>query len=121
MNILTAYYYASAECLREYLPCIPVLKLTNAKTYYGKIYEENGEFKAIALSKWNLDCGPINWWDKEDIDELIDTICHEFAHMLCWGHGDEHTKITKEFVNIVKARLKIRELENRLEEFKIGA
>lgn len=121
MNILTTYYYVSAGYLKEYLPCIPKLKLSNAKGYYGQIeHNGNNEF-TIRLSKWNLDCGPIHWWDEEDINELIDTICHEFAHLLFWEHGENHTKATKEFTKVVKSSLKIRELENRLKELKIGA
>lgn len=110
MNILTAYYYISAHYLKEYLPCIPELKLTDAKTYYGKIYIRDNEYKTIALSKWNLDCGPAKWWDNEDFEELIDTICHEFAHMYYWEHGENHAKIKEAFKVIVKSELNYRHL-----------
>ncbi len=120
MNILTTYYYISAQYLKEYLPCIPELKITNAKTYYGKIYVSNGEYKAIALSKWNLDCGPIEWWDDEDFDELIDTICHEFAHMFFWKHGEDHSKLTESFKTVVKSNLKIHSLENQLQQLSLA-
>ncbi|MCT4584093.1 MAG: hypothetical protein N4A54_04125 [Peptostreptococcaceae bacterium] len=110
MHIITAYYYACADYLKEYLPCIPKLKLTNAKTYYGRIYIKNGEFESIALSKWNLDCGRSEWWDKEDIDILIETICHEFAHMSIWEHGKDHDELTRLFIILAKSRIELQAL-----------
>ena len=119
MSILTAYYYIAADILKEYLPSIPEFKLSNAKGYYGQIeYKGNDEF-LIRLSKWNLDCGPIHWWDEEDIHELVETICHEFAHIIYWEHGKEHTELTEVFTRFVENKLRIRELDeklNRLDE-----
>lgn len=116
MNMLTVYYYKSAHILKEYLPCIPELKLTNAKTYCGRIYKSGGRFRAIALSKWNLDCGPISWWDKEDIEELIDTIAHEFAHMTFWEHGERHSELTNAYKEVILSQLEIERCENILNQ-----
>lgn len=114
MNILTVYYYKSANILKEYLPCIPELKLTNAKGYYGKIHcKSNNEF-TIKLSKFNLDCGPIEWWDKEDVEELIDTISHEFAHMSFWDHGENHSELTNAYKTMILSQLQIERYENIL-------
>lgn len=115
MNMLTAYYIISTDILKEHLPTIPELKLTNAKGYYGKIHRENGKVKYIALSKYNLDCGRIDWWEDEDIDDLINTICHELAHMLFWDHSTEHTETTKAMFDMVKSELEIRRLNKQLE------
>jgi len=113
-SVLTDYYYICADILKDYLPCIPKLKLTNAKGYYGQIqYDGNNEF-TIRLSKWNLDCGKRKYWDDEDIDELIDTICHEFAHILYWKHGTKHTDTTNQMRNFVNSTLKILECEAKL-------
>lgn len=92
-NILTDYYYKCAVLLKEYLVTIPELKLTNAKSYFGQI-EYNGEtFTTIRLSKWNL-VGPEWILDDVDIIAIIETICHEFAHMNDWEHSEAHQEIT---------------------------
>lgn len=112
MNYMKAYYYKSAEILKEYLPCIPKLQLTYAKGYYGEIQIDNSNC-IIRLSRHNL---YVSDWlrDNDDIDELIDTICHEFAHLLFWNHNEEHAKTTKAFVNLVKCHLEIEQLDNLL-------
>lgn len=74
MNILTAYYRISAYYLKDHLPCIPTLKLTNAKSY----------------------------------------LCHEFAHMLFWEHGDNHTEVTELFKTVVINKLQMREINKQL-------
>lgn len=74
------------------------MKLSNAKSYFGKI-EVSEDDMVIRLSKWNLDAG--KWAEQEDIDEIIDTICHEFAHIYCWEHDAAHKAMTNAFVDIV--------------------
>jgi predicted SprT family Zn-dependent metalloprotease len=39
--------------------------------------------------------------DKEDIIEILDTICHELAHILFFNHSDEHKNTTENFKTIV--------------------
>lgn len=31
------------------------------------------------------------------IYHLLDTVCHEFAHTVCWEHGYQHTQLTNHF------------------------
>lgn len=96
MNILTAYYNKSYEYLEKYLPYKPELKLTNAKKYDGKISIRSGKVVSISLSKFNLYVNPA-WMDNEDLEEIIDTICHEFAHFYFWKHSKENEELTKKF------------------------
>lgn len=113
MNILTAYYHVSYDILKEYLPYKPELKLTNAKSYYGRIYYNRGENGTIHLSKFNLYVRP-EWIEEEDIEEIIDTICHEFAHIhFRRGHSEDHQKLTLIFKEMVIENLKLRKI-NRL-------
>lgn len=111
-SVLTDYYYICANILRDYLSIIPKLQLTDAKTYYGRICVTTNSV-TIRLSRWNLDCGC--FWEEDDYNELIDTICHEFAHLYFWEHGKEHDETTVAMVQKVKAELKIRECKARLE------
>lgn len=110
MHLITKYYNYSAKVLDEYLPMIPEVKLTEAKSYYGKITRRNGKFTRISLSKWCLDAGSPHMWDKDDYEDLIDTICHEFAHMFYWEHGDNHTNLTEKFKALVFSNLKLTNL-----------
>lgn len=113
-NLLDDYYYTIANILKDYVPTIPELKITNAKTYMGKINFIDGEFKTISLSKWNL---YVSDWliDQEDIAEIIDTICHEFAHMYYWEHSKDHEEATETMKRVVNSELKLRELQMMLE------
>ena len=105
-------YYTCGEILQYagYIPYVPELRLNYAKSYFGKIHKsiiiyENGEkdevFNYIALSRFNLYLYE-GWWRDEDYEELVDTICHEFAHMLAWDHGDRHASLTKKFIKEIK-------------------
>ena len=69
-------YYKCGEILKkgEYIDVIPDLKLTNAKSYYGKIrrdffINEDGEeevvYEFIALSRFNLYVDPSLYKDEE--------------------------------------------------------
>lgn len=40
-----------------------------------------------------------------NIDMLVETICHEIAHLYIWQHGSEHTALTKELHNIARRAL----------------
>ena len=112
MNILKAYYEVAYELLKEHLPVKPELILSNAKGYDGKIVLGNGKV-IIKLSKWNLEVS--DWLiDEEDINEIVDTICHEFAHMFFWNHDDDHKGLTNAFKSYVLSELKIRFLEKKL-------
>lgn len=45
----------------------------------------------------------LNWTLEECI---LETICHEFAHISYWSHCKSHTQLTKTYFNIVKAARK---------------
>jgi hypothetical protein len=34
--------------------------------------------------------------------DLVETICHEIAHLFFWDHSQEHTKLTSELTNTCK-------------------
>lgn len=96
-QILITYYNKIAEILKDRLPFIPALQLSNAKTYYGS-YWKKGDRSSITLS--TKTCYPV------DHDELVDTVCHELAHAIFCNHGKSHTTTTEHFVNIVNENLK---------------
>lgn len=89
---LIDYYYKAARILRDRLPDIPALQLTEGKTYYGSYRKKDG-VSSISLSIKT--CWPI------DHDELIDTISHELAHSIFYEHGKPHETVTNHFVNIL--------------------
>jgi hypothetical protein len=98
---LIDYYYRAAEILRDRLPYAPpALFLTQGTTYYGAAYSDRrtGRIRAISLSEKR--CWPI------DHDELINTICHEIAHMFCFDHTRQHQVITDHFTTIVNENWK---------------
>lgn len=111
MNILTAYYYASYSYLKDYIEELPELKLTNAKTYYGRIYKKSGEITAIALSKHNLEVSPA-LIEQDDIELIVETICHEFAHISHWEHSEEHEELTQAYKNLVLLNIRLDSLED---------
>lgn len=100
MNIMYKYAIYSIEILKDYLPIRPKVQLTQAKTYYGNCYTESLNDKidkaVIRLSRWNH-IDQLWLMDHEDHIEIIDTICHELAHLLCFEHCKEHTELTAAF------------------------
>lgn len=86
------YYNQVSNILKDYLPRVPGVQLTEGKTYYGS-YWSNKEKAVLSLSV--IHCYPINH------NELIDTICHELAHVIYPKHNRLHTAATKHFVSIV--------------------
>ena len=50
--------------------------------------------KTLGISVKVLPCSHYN------VYSLIETICHELAHLFIWEHGEEHTRLTQEFTNI---------------------
>lgn len=91
MNIIKKYYIYISEILKEDLPFIPKLEITYAKGYYGRYV---GSKKIIRVSTWNhIDS---EWlMDEEDRLEIIDTICHELAHIFCNGHENDHYELNE--------------------------
>lgn len=100
MNIIRKYANISIKILGQYLPIIPIIKLTNAKKYCGRCHtitiDEKIVQATIKISKFNH----INhlWlMDVADHIEIIDTICHELAHLHIMEHGKGHAQITEIF------------------------
>jgi hypothetical protein len=109
MNIITKYYNYACYLLKDILPYIPVLKLTNAKRYCGQL-DTRGNYPIIRISKWNH-VDALWLMDIQDRDEIIDTICHELAHTIVSGHNERHERATKLFMTIVLNNLKLLELD----------
>ena len=86
------------DWLNTWLSHKPELTVTNAKTYIGKIWAIEHEGKPlidtehpcrIFLSQYNARAlGEL---------ELVDTICHELAHIEHWEHTEEHKELTKTY------------------------
>lgn len=89
---LIDYYGRITEILKYFLPHIPSMQVTNAKTYYGSYWRKDNR-SSIALSALRL--LPV------DHEELIDTICHELAHTIFPNHSQMHEVATKHFVSVV--------------------
>lgn len=100
---LIDYYNRIADILRDRLPFVPGLQLSNAKTYYGS-YWRKGDRSAITLSY--VTCYPV------DHDELVDTISHEMGHTIFPTHGKLHTAVTKHFVMLVNENWLSKEAEH---------
>jgi hypothetical protein len=103
MNIMKKYYHDACCILKDFLPFIPELQLTNAKTYCGRIELRNGK-QIIRLSKWNH-VDALWLMDDEDHIEIIDTICHELAHTIEMKHCKWHDEVTQAFKKVVVNRL----------------
>lgn len=46
-------------------------------------------------------CGRQTPYSPYSDNQLIETICHEIAHLYIWEHGKEHTALTNELYNAV--------------------
>ena len=40
--------------------------------------------------------------------QLIETICHEIAHMTCWEHDEKHAELTKQLYDTVMQSLQFK-------------
>lgn len=86
---LIDYYFKAAFILKDKLPTIPCVWLSDATSYYGSAYRKNGKVHSIALSVKT--CWPIKH------EELLNTLAHELAHVVCFDHCEEHTNLTERF------------------------
>jgi hypothetical protein len=106
MNIMRKYAIYAIEILKDCLPIIPVVQITEAKTYAGrciveKIKSQNRIVKAtIRLSSYcHMDVPCLMTY--EDHLDIIDTIAHELAHVFIISHCKEHTELTNDFKNLI--------------------
>ena len=106
--IPTYLYKMITETLKqkELINVIPILKWTAKNSAYGYIRVDktiNKETKTIIKKEYtiyiNKNIVPQRFKDIdgriEDMMELIDTICHELAHMTVENHGVTHERLTK--------------------------
>jgi len=101
--ITMLYNYISKKLFdNKHIETIPTLEITNAKTYMGKIDRNRTSQKYLKVKISRLHC------DEENHIEIINTICHEFAHMEYWEHGEEHTKLINNYMLIISESLNIR-------------
>lgn len=111
MKITTKYYrMACWWLLKDFIPYTPDLKLTNAKSYMGRINIKN---QVIRISKFHhIDA----LWsmDNEDRYEIINTICHELAHTIIFQRDNLHRRLTKAFMTMILCNTEIAKLEQKL-------
>lgn len=96
------YYQIGNELLNQKLiPYIPKYKTMHNKHSWGVInknYAGIYTYIAINTSAFNPDYS--HFWSASTWFYLVDSICHEFAHMQEWEHGAKHTKLTFDYLII---------------------
>lgn len=117
---ITIIYGIITKDLRDLLPASkPKLVFTKAKTFWGRIRKTQRRevlvgldgkphtgrlitnYKDIRISS-SLFYGEFKDQPYEDfLSKIIETICHELAHMTHWNHKEEHTQLTQEYFDIV--------------------
>jgi predicted SprT family Zn-dependent metalloprotease len=106
MNLMRKYAIYAIAILKDCLPVIPEVQITEAKKYAGRcivkrIKYQNRIVKAtIRLSSFNHMDVPC-LMSYEDHIEIIDTIAHELAHIFIISHCKEHTELTNDFKNLI--------------------
>lgn len=117
---ITIIYDIITKDLRDLLPAPkPKLVFTKANRFWGRIRKTQSRevlvgldgkphagrlvdnYKDIRISS-NLFYEVFKDQPYEDfLPKIIETICHELAHMTHWNHKEEHTQLTQEYLNIV--------------------
>lgn len=127
--IPTCLYKMITETLKrmELINVIPVLKWTAKNTVYGYLRVDktiDKETKTITKKEYtiyiNKNIVPQRFKDIdgriEDIMELIDTICHELAHMTVESHGVTHERLTKIYQRAFYEKVDAKKLINILKK-----
>ena len=96
------YHEIGDELLNQGLiPYIPKYKTMHNKHSWGVIHQNwKGIFVDISINTSSFDPDFQHFWSASTWFHLIDTICHEFAHMKEWEHGPLHTKLTFDYLVI---------------------
>ena len=117
---ITIIYDIITKDLKGLLPASkPKLVFTKAKTFWGRIRKTQSRrvlvgldgkphagmlvnnYKDIRISS-SLFYEEFKGQPYEDfLSKIIETICHELAHMTHWNHKEEHTQLTQEYLDIV--------------------
>lgn len=96
------YYQIGNELLNQGLiSFIPDYKTMHNKSSWGvivKSYNDSFAYIGINTSIFNPDFQ--HSWTSFKWFSLIETICHEFAHIKEWEHGIKHTKLTFDYILI---------------------
>lgn len=134
---ITIIYNIITKDLRDLLPASkPKLVFTKAKTFWGRIRKTQSRrvlvgldgkppaeglitnYKDIRISS-SLFYGEFKDQPYEDfLSKIIETICHELAHMTHWNHKEEHTQLTQEYFDIVGGAIE-EELKIPLDSIKV--
>jgi len=108
MNIMKKYCYYAIEILKDWLPIRPEVQITEAKTYAGRCIVERIKYQnrivkaTIRLSSYcHMDV--LQLMSYEDHINIIDTICHELAHLRIMKHCKQHTEMTELFKELIIA------------------
>lgn len=113
------YYQVSNELLNQGLiSCIPDYKTMHNKSSWGVIvkrYNDSFAYIGINTSFFNPDFQ--HSWTSFKWFSLVETICHEFAHIQEWEHGAKHTKLTFDYILIAYDLLLKDEKLNKFDSF----
>ena len=95
------YYQIGNELLnQELIPCIPDYKTIHNNRSYGLIVQRYDGFAYIGINTSIFNPDFQHSWNELKWFRLIETICHEFAHINEWEHGSKHTKLTFDYILI---------------------
>lgn len=116
----------------KYFKEAPPLKWTNNSKTYGYLkyrWIPNPVFKAteaylgIYINKNECPCTQRDFnrmpnWSYTNFLELVDTICHELAHMKLHEHNEAHTTLTKIYKELVTKKYNLDSLDGILDYIK---
>lgn len=95
------YYQIGNELLNQGLiSCIPDYKTIHNNRSYGLIVQRYNGFAYIGINTSIFNPDFQHSWNELKWFRLIETICHEFAHIKEWEHGPNHTKLTFDYILI---------------------
>jgi predicted SprT family Zn-dependent metalloprotease len=108
MNLMKKYAIYAIAILQDCMPnkIIPKVEITQAKSYAGRCVVKRISYKnmmvkaTIRLSSFNHMDVP-SLMSYEDHIEIIDTICHELAHVVVMPHCKEHSELTEDFKSLI--------------------
>ena len=112
------YYQIGNELLNQGLiSCIPDYKTIHNNRSYGLIVQRYNGFAYIGINTSIFNPDFQHSWNELKWFRLIETICHEFAHIKEWEHGPNHTKLTFDYILIAYNLLLKDEKLNKFDSF----
>jgi len=95
------YYQIGNELLNQGLiSCIPDYKTIHNSSWGLIVKRYNDSFAYIGINTSIFNPDFQHSWTSFKWFSLVETICHEFAHMQEWEHGIKHTKLTFDYILI---------------------